>query len=170
MGLPTTASLGGRPGLNPGAGGAGGAALTPAFFLGRPLGLGETTPGGAGAAKGMTVGCDWILGGRPGRRLRPLDTDLGLGGRPGLFGNLDLAVPGGRPRPLLAGGTAGPTAGAGGGGSSERPRETKTGWAFWMGLGLGLGGRPRPRPLWGVGSSDPAAGREGGGGRVEGSL
>ena len=84
---------------------------------------------GGGAAKGMAVGCDWVLGGRPGRRLGPFDTDLGLGGR---AGELDLKVPGGRPRPLL----------------TVESRETKTGWAFGMGLGLGLGGRPRPLCVW----------------------
>lgn len=141
MGLPTTASFLGRPRLVAGT-------TASAYFLGRPLGLVDltdtlasssgTTEGkgtGAAAAKGMTVvgcDCDWVLGGRPGRRLSPLDTDLGL------FIELDLKVPGGRPRPLLTD----TTAVVGGGGS----RETKTGWAFGMRLGLDLGGRPRP--LW----------------------
>lgn len=143
MGLPTTASFLGRPRLVAPAPGT----TVSEYFLGRPLGLvdltdtlasSETTEGAgaAAAAKGMTVvGCDWVLGGRPGRRLSPLDTDLGF------FIDLDLKVPGGRPRPLLTDST-GSTAVVGGGGS----RETKTGWAFGMGMGLCLGGRPRP--LW----------------------
>lgn len=146
MGLPTTASFLGRPRLVAPAPGT----TVSEYFLGRPLGLvdltdtlassGTTEGKGAGAgAKGMTVvGCDWVLGGRPGRRLSPLDTDLGF------FIDLDLKVPGGRPRPLLTDST-GSTAVVGGGGGS---RETKTGWAFGMGMGLCLGGRPRPRPLW----------------------
>lgn len=158
MGLPTTASFLGRPCrlVAPPAPGT----TVSAYFLGRPLGLvdltdtlassGTTEGKGTGAAaKGMTVvGCDWdwdwVLGGRPGRRLSPLDTDLGFGGRPGLFIDLDLKVPGGRPRPLLTDST-GSTAVVGGG-----SRETKTGWAFGMGmgLGLGLGLGGRPRPLW----------------------
>lgn len=141
LGLPTTASFLGRPRLVAPAPGT----TVSEYFLGRPLGLvdltdtlasSETTEGAGAAAKGMTVvGCDWVLGGRPGRRLSPLDTDLGF------FIDLDLKVPGGRPRPLLTDST-GSTAVVGGGGS----RETKTGWAFGMRMGLCLGGRPRP--LW----------------------
>lgn len=176
--LPTTARLGGR------------ATTASAYFLGLPLGLVDlgcwsgTIEGKGTAAKGMSVVC--CLGGRPGRRLRPLETDLGLGGRPGLFSVLDLKVPGGRPRPLLteAGGCCccccctGATSVVvavvvvGGGGTAVAAvvvwRERKT-FCCW---GLGLGGRPRP--LWVKGvkgrcdSPDPV--RVGGGGSEEGSL
>jgi hypothetical protein len=107
--------------------------------------------------------------------LRPLETDLGLGGRPGLFSVLDLKVPGGRPRPLLTGaGGCCSTVVVVGGGSTVAVvvvvvwRETKT-FCCW---GLGLGGRPRPLWVKGVkGRCDsPDLVRVGGGGSEEGSL
>lgn len=110
-------------------------------------------PGATGAAKGMTFTLDWALGGRPGRRLRPLEiaeTDLGLGGRPGLLGSLDLPVPGGRPlgpgglTPIFLG-RPGPLLADRRAGLSVRAAAGQTGW------GLGLGGRPRVFWGWSAG-------------------
>lgn len=150
-----------------------------AFFRGLPLGLGDATVAiaegkaggtvpagtvtvdansaaeavpGAGAANGITVGLYWFLGGRPGRLLSPLeiaDTDLGLGGRPALFGTVDLPEPAGRPlftagptwpTPVAAlfGGRPGPFFFTSGVGSSPSPRAANTsafgcpeiGWAW----------------------------------------